>query len=481
MNLAPLVLAIFPSLYLGLLPQKTETKPNIIFIMADDLRTELASYGAKTITPNLTKLASISRQFDRAYCQQPLCNPSRSSMLTGFRPDTLKQWNNSTHFRELNPNVKTLPQLFKENGYESRCVGKIFHNWHTEIKGDPSSWSSPEFLHYAAHLDDLPKVNGTLPIDHAKTAKCECRDVPDNAYFDGRVAEEAVNILEQIKEKPFFLAVGFWKPHAPFNAPKKYWDLYQRHQIPVLNSAKPLNAPDIAFHDNREILGIPPQQITFTPENIKEIRHGYFANISYLDAQIGKILDAIKTHDLFKNTIIVFLGDHGYHLGEHSLWGKTSCFEFDAKVPLIIYKPEIPYPGTKTTAIVECLDLYPTLTEICKFKLPTKVEGTSLVPLLNNPNYKNNNIAFTQHPRPAYYDREPSKMPTHMGYSIRTDKIRYTEWRNWKTGETDWAELYDHTSDTTELTNFISENKYLDEKTKAKNLLQSQFPKKTKP
>ncbi|MFM7836717.1 MAG: sulfatase-like hydrolase/transferase, partial [Planctomycetaceae bacterium] len=180
--------------------------------------------------------------FRHAYCQQAVCNPSRSSLLTGRRPDTLQIWNNSVHFRERNPDVMTLPLWFRRHGYQARCAGKIFHNWHTKIHGDPVSWSAPEFLHFANHGDDLAKVTGPLPVNHAVTTKgfgyagpgiCECRDVPDEAYYDGRVAAEAVRLLGALKDQPFFLAVGFWKPHAQFNAPKKYWDLYQRDELPV--------------------------------------------------------------------------------------------------------------------------------------------------------------------------------------------------------------------------------------------------------
>src|SRR5687768_15507453 len=241
-----------------------EPPANVLFIMADDYRPELGSYGSAALTPNLDRLAKAGVQFGRAYCQQALCNPSRSSMLTGRRPDTLGLWSNGTHFRDAgsaNADVTTIPLWFKEHGYQSRCVGKIFHNWHTEVKGDPQSWSAPEFLHYANHGDDDAKVSGPLPPNLAKTVTggyakngiCEMRDVPDEAYYDGRVAAEAVRVLGKVKDKPFFLAVGFWKPHAPFNAPKKYWDLYDRAALPPLDPARPRGAPDLAFHDSREI------------------------------------------------------------------------------------------------------------------------------------------------------------------------------------------------------------------------------------
>jgi iduronate 2-sulfatase len=274
-----------------------ETRPNVLFIMADDYRAELATYGSAALTPNLTRLARRAVQFDRAYCQQAVCNPSRSSMLTGRRPDMLRLWNNGTHFRELNPDITTLPLHFKQQGYTTRNVGKIFHNWHTKEKGDARSWSAPEFLHYATHGEDGPQVSGELPKNHASgggriytsVPLTECRDVPDEAYYDGRVAAEAVRVLGEVKDRRFFLAVGFWKPHAPFNAPKKYWDLYDRAKLPPLDPRRPAGAPEIAFHDSREILGLPgPQRITPTPELIAEMRHGYFANISYNGRAIGQ-------------------------------------------------------------------------------------------------------------------------------------------------------------------------------------------------
>ncbi|MDQ3623093.1 MAG: sulfatase, partial [Verrucomicrobiota bacterium] len=341
----------------SLLTAAPAPKLNVLFIMADDLRPELASYGSPAITPNLDRLARRAVQFDRAYCQQAVCNPSRSSMLTGLRPDTLRLWTNGTHFRELNPDVTTLPLWFKEHGYTTRCAGKIFHNWHTAERGDRRSWSAPEFLHYANHGDDLPQVKGTVPPNESTAPKCERRDVPDEAYYDGRVAAEAVRVLAEAKDQPLFLAVGFWKPHSPFNAPKRDWDLYDRAKLPPLDPARPAGAPEIAFHDGRELRGAPPNQITFTPEQAAELRHGYFANISYMDRQLGKVLDALEQRGLAERTVIVFAGDHGYHLGEHGLWAKTSNFELDARVPLLIAAPGSEGAGRKTHSFAELLDL----------------------------------------------------------------------------------------------------------------------------
>ncbi len=459
-------------------------KPNVLFIMSDDFRPEIGSYGSTALTPNLDKLAARSVQFDRAYCQQAVCNPSRSSLLTGLRPDTLRLWNNGKHFRELNPDVTTLPLWFKDHGYTTRCVGKIFHNWHTAEKGDRRSWSADEFLHYANHGDDKPMITGELPVNSAtlstrvygNTTICECRDVPDEAYYDGRVAVEAQRVLQEVKDKPFFLAVGFWKPHAPFNAPKKYWDLYDRSKLPPLNDQRPEGAPEIAFHQSTEILGPPAKQTPVIAEQAAEMRHGYFANISYMDAQIGKVLNALDESGAASNTIIVFFADHGYHIGEHSLWGKTSDFEFDAHVPLMISDLRPKNRGKKTTALAELVDLFPTLVDLCGLPKPTRLDGESLVPILKDPNQSVKQAAFTQHPRPAYYDREPSKQPKAMGYSIRTEKVRYTEWRDWVTKKVLDRELYLTEQDPAELKNHADDPKQADLQQAAAKQLREKFP-----
>jgi iduronate 2-sulfatase len=449
---------------------------NVLFLMADDLRPELATYGSVAKTPHLDELMRRSAQFDRAYCQQAVCNPSRSSMLTGLRPDTLKLWSNGLHFRDHNLDVTTLPKWFKEHGYQSRCVGKIFHNWHTEVKGDPPSWSAPEYLHYANHGDDKPVIDGPLPKDHAAAPKCECRDVPDEAYYDGRVAAEAIRVLEEIKDRPFFLAVGFWKPHSPFNAPKKYWDLYDRATLPKYDPSRPDGAPDVAFHDGRELRGAPPNQITFTAEQAAEIRHGYLANVSYMDAQLGKVLAALEQHQLADRTVIVFAGDHGYHLGEQDLWAKTSNFELDARVPLSIAWPGSPAAGKKSSALVELLDLFPTLVDLCGLPQPTGLQGMSLRPLLMNPTAQLKPAAFTQHPRPAYFDRTDSKQPEAMGYSVRTAAVRYTEWHDWTTGRVVARELYDLRRDPIETRNAVDSAALAAEQAAAVALLRRQFP-----
>ncbi|MCA9084958.1 MAG: sulfatase [Planctomycetaceae bacterium] len=432
---------------------------NVLFIAADDLRNDLACYGHPMVkTPNLDRLAGRGLIFDRAYCQQAVCNPSRASLMTGRHPDSLRIWDLPTHFRDKNPDVVTLAEYFRQQGWFTQNIGKIFHNWIHKVQGDPQSWSVPAVMHFASHGQDKPKVTGELPASSAVDPKCECRDVPDDAYFDGRVASLAVEALGQLKQKeqPFFLAVGFWKPHSPFNAPRKYWDLYQREQISLPPHPEwPTGAPRIAWHDSREILGVKTRDIT--EANILEMRHGYLANISYMDAQIGRVLDELDRQQLTDRTVIVFWSDHGYHLGEQTLWAKTSNFELDARVPLIIATPFMKSAGQRTSALAELTDLYPTLAELCGLPKPDGVDGVSLASVLHDPSSSVRDVALTQHPRPAYYDREPDKQPTHMGYSIRTATYRYTEWRDWKTGQTTDRELYDHVNDSDETRNIVDQ------------------------
>jgi iduronate 2-sulfatase len=478
------------ALLLAAAPAEAADRPNVLFIVADDLRTDLGCYGSAAKTPNLDALAARGVRFDRAYSQQAVCNPSRSSFLTGRRPDTLHIWSNGTHFREKNPDVVTLPQHFKANGYETRNVGKIFHNWHTKEKGDRRSWSADEFLHYATHGDDLPMVEGILPPNLAKpiprnygqVPMCEKRDVPDEAYYDGRVAAEAVRVLGEVKDRPFFLAVGFWKPHAPFNAPKKYWDLYDPKALPVLDPARPKGAPDVAFHDSREILGPPGKQhFDPTPEQAAEMRHGYVAGVSYMDAQVGKVLRALDAHKLADKTVIVFISDHGYHVGEHGLWGKTSNFERDARVPLIIATPGMKTAGKATQALAELIDLFPTLTSLCGLERPAGLEGVSLGPVLADPAEAVKPAAFTQFPRPAYYDRTPTATPEAMGYSVHTRAGRYTEWREWATGKPIGAEFYDHYTDPAELVNRVDARELSGVVAFAREALHARFPPGTPP
>ena len=424
--------------------------PNVLFIMADDLRPELGCYGSVAVTPCLDALARRGMIFRKAYCQQAVCNPSRSSMLTGLRPDTLGLYVNGTHFRELKPTVNTLPGWMKEHGYTTRCVGKIFHNWHTKEHGDPRSWSAPEFLHYANHGDDVPQASGPLPPNlatlsstlrqYGKVPLCECRDVPDEAYYDGRVAAEAVRVLGEIKNEPFFLAVGFWKPHAPFNAPQKYWDMYPAGTIKLPDNYQP--SPDVpapALHNWYELrtYGDVPSAGGIPDEMALNLIRGYRACTSFVDAQIGRVLDELDRLGLRESTIVVLLGDHGYHLGENGIFTKMTNFELCTHAPLIVSAPG-QKPGQRTRALVEFVDIYPTLAELCGLKLPSHLEGTSFAPLLADPEQKGKRAAFSQYLRTG--------KEKFMGRSVRTDRWRYTEWTNMK-DELVGTELYDERTD----------------------------------
>ena len=348
-----------------------------------------------------------------------------------------------------------MPQLFKQHGYFTQDVGKIFHNWRQDDhKGDAPSWSVPAVMHYASHGTDTPQLQIPLPADLSGVPRTECRDVPDDAYFDGRIAELAVAALRKLKDRPFFLAVGFWKPHLPFNAPKKYWDLYDRSQITLPdNPEPPKNVPPIALHDGRELMrGF---KDGLNDDQVLALRHGYYAATSYLDAQVGRVLDELDALGLRENTIVVFWSDHGFHLGEHDLWCKTSNFELDARVPMIISVPHQKTAGECSDALVELLDLYPTLADLCGLSAPDNLEGKSLKPVLEDSSAKVKPAAFTQHPRPAYPPGRNN--PDVMGYSMRTDRFRYTEWRKYQGGQIVAKELYDHQGDPQENNNLAED------------------------
>lgn len=438
---------LFCSLFICRLTAAAD-RPNVLFIAVDDLRVELNCYGQHYVhSPNVDRLAEQGTLFTRAYCQQTVCNPSRASLLTGLRPDTLHVWDLPTHFRTQRPDAVTLPQCFMQHGYFAQCVGKIFHNWRQDDwRGDEVSWSVPSQLHYNTHGRDRPQVEGEPPPDLAPLSSAECRDVPDNAYYDGRVADAAITALQECsrRDEPFFLAVGLWKPHSPFNAPKKYWDLYERDDVPPANPPEPpANVPEIALTGDR----------VDTRENadeLQELRHGHLACISYMDAQIGRVLDELDRLKLRDNTIIVFWSDHGLHIGDYGLQRKCTVFEIDARVPMIIATPEHA-AGQRTAALVELLDLYPTLAELCGLTPPAGLEGESLVPLLADPQSSVKDFALTQTTRPNY--PQSSKQPDVMGYSLRTDRYRYNEWRDFQTGEVQARELYDEHDDPLETTN----------------------------
>ncbi|MCP5108853.1 MAG: sulfatase, partial [bacterium] len=392
-------------------------RPNILFIAVDDLRPELGCYGDPFVkSPNIDSLARRGVTFTQAHCQQPVCNPSRASLMTGLRPDTLKVWDLRTNFRDNKPNALTIAQYFKQQGYFATSIGKIFHN----TIQDPLSWSE-EKLHVkgwpfdpdAVYLnkENLEKVEKRKQeiikmgkqervIDqygkwYIKTVATECADVPDNAYYDGLQTDVALKKLEELKSRKelFFFGVGYYRPHLPFNVPKKYWDLYQRSEIPLAeNDYLPKNAPLMAINNLRELRGyqdfkqIPfPKDGTLSEEQARLLKHGYLASVSYIDAQVGRLIEQLKKLDLWDNTIIALWGDHGWKLGEHNSWCKMTNYEIDTRSPLIIRQPGAPGNGKSCNRLVEFVDIFPTLCNASGLELPPDLEGTSMTPLLKEP------------------------------------------------------------------------------------------------
>jgi len=455
----------------------TKNRPNVLFIPIDDLRPELGCYGDTTIkTPNIDRIAKEGVVFTRTYCQQAVCNPSRASLLTGMRPDAIQVWDLKTDFRDHVPNVVTLPQYFKDNGYSSVGLGKTFHN----TLPDTLSWSEKPHIHGfpfdpdAVYASEKGKKSieekkqhyisiGKSTIDqlghwYLKTFATEMADVPDDTYFDGAQTTLAIEKLQDLKDKkePFFLSVGYYRPHLPFNAPKKYWDMYDRDAIPLAkNQYVPENSPEYAMNSCYELrycddfTDIPyPKGENLSEDRQRLLKHGYFASVSYVDAQIGRLLDALEEQGLKENTIIVLWGDHGWKLGEHNSWCKQSNYEIDTRSPMIISGAGVKFKGQKSNALTEFVDVYPTLCELAGLNLPENLEGSSLVPLLDDTEIEWKDAAYSQFMRHAHhFSKDPND--SKMGYTIRTNRYRYVEWYNWdiersKRGELVARELYDH-------------------------------------
>ncbi|MCX6366737.1 MAG: sulfatase-like hydrolase/transferase [Armatimonadetes bacterium] len=418
------------------LAQAPKEHPNVLFIAVDDLRPELGCYGNTVIkSPNIDRLAKSGMVFQQAYCQQAVCSPSRSSLLTGRRPDATKVWDLVTHFRTALPDVVTLPQYFKNNGYHAAGLGKIYHGGYD----DAPSWSVPHWT---------PK---TKELETTKSHAYLATDKPEEALPDGAVAAEAISRLKGYKKsgQPFFLAVGFVKPHLPFVSPKKYWDLYDPAKIPEGDSdTLPEGAPKFAGHDNGELHGYGniPAGNPLSPTISRELRHGYYAAISYMDAQVGKLLDTLKAEGLDKNTIIVLWGDHGWQLGDHGLWHKHTNFERATHAPLIFSAPGMTQAGKTTPALAEFVDIYPTLADLAGLTKPTGLDGKSLKPVLDNPSARVRKVAISQYPRSA--EGKPV-----MGYSARDTRWRLTLWRDRTSGATVATELYDEKNDPKESVN----------------------------
>ena len=424
-------------------------KYNVLFIACDDLNTSLGCYGhPQAKTPNIDRLAARGVRFDRAYCQFPLCNPSRSSLLGGVRPDTCRIYENSTALRKVFPDIVTLPQLFKNNGVYVARVGKMYHygvpgQIGTSGLDDVPSWT--EFFNPSGRdkTDEADVINFTPQQGlGAALAWMEAKG-NDEEQTDGKGAAQAIALLEAHKNEPFFIAAGFYRPHVPDIATKKYFDLYPLDKITL-----PVEPPG-------HVTNVPPAALTVKPANygleeekLRTFKRAYLASVSFVDAQVGKVLDALDRLNLADKTIVVFWGDHGWCLGEHGQWQKRLLFEESARVPFIIATPDRK-KGEICPRTVELLDIYPTLAELCGLTAPKTVEGRSLRSLLKNPN------ASWDHPAVTQVLHAESGKPL-MGYSVRTERWRYSEWDGGKAG----VELYDHDADPHEYQNLAEDPKY---------------------
>lgn len=505
--------------------------PNVLFITVDDLRPELGCYEKPyVISPNIDRLAADGIVFTRAYCQQAICNASRASFMTGLRPDSTGVYDLVTHFRKKVPDVVTLPQIFKNHGYHTQAIGKIYHPAFPGFGigsdlGDPVSWSEPHWLpgpryYYSPLGEKLAReafdtaMRSTAPggpnwvkevkarqnargsSGHSSTGEddwktvnvrvlaTEAPDVPDETLYDGQVAAHAIAALQRQRKRrdglpsgrpqPFFLAVGFLKPHLPFIAPRKYWDLYDPKKLQIAaNPGPPYDVPAIAMAIEMDELrdtypldvSVPspgmesphpqepygfPKSGPLTREQAIQLRRGYYACVSYVDAQIGRILAELERLDFARDTIIVLVGDHGFSLGEHGLWGKLTNFEDATRSPLIISAPGRIVGGLRTSALVELVDIYPTLCDLASLPMPDRLEGVSLVPLMKNPHIAWKKAAFSQYPR-----------KDGMGYTMRTERYRYTAWQSTSADAPEGdIELYDHTIDPAETLNLARMPRY---------------------
>ena len=462
-----------------------QTKPlNVLFIPVDDLRLQLGCYGATQMkTPNIDRLAASGMAFDHTYCQQAVCGPTRASLLTGLRPDSTTIYDLNHPVQTTLPDAVTLPQMFRNAGYETISLGKVYHHRHDDKKGwsiqnrAPSGQS--KYMGYCnpksiailernreaakkefAHIKNDKKRRRA--ISHkGRGPAYEYADVPDNAYPDGAMTDLAIEELRRLatEKKPFFLAAGLKKPHLPFTAPKKYWDLYKPEDIKTTPAPNPPEgAPPYAlttWGELRSYDGIPKKE-DVSPETERNLIHGYCACVSFIDAQIGRLLDALDETGLADNTVVVLWGDHGWKLGDYGDWCKHTNVEFDTHVPMIWRVPGMKAAGRHCPALTEYVDIYPTLAALCGLTPPATIEGTSMAPLFDRPDQPWKTAAFSQYPR----------QKTLMGYSMRTERYRLTRWIDRKTHEEKAIELYDHQGDPYETVNIATkpENAELVEK-----------------
>lgn len=429
---------------------------NVLFIVSDDLTSRLGCYGDPIVkSPNIDRLAQKGVRFERAYCQYPLCNPSRASFMTGRRPATTDVTGNREHFRDAIPDVTTLPQLFQNHGYFAARAGKIYHygvpgQIGTSGNDDPPSWQDVRNPKGRDRIYQDQVINYTPHFNLGIALSYLADKGEDAEQTDGMVASEAIRLMEESKDSPFFIAAGFFRPHVPSIAPKRYFDLYDLAdvQLPELPPEGRPEFPSVAHDYFAPNYGL-------ETEKLRLFTHAYLATISFMDAQVGRLLQALDRLDLAENTIVVFFSDHGWLLGEHGgQWQKRSLFEESARVPLIIFDPSSKGNGATCLRTVELIDLFPTLAELCDLPASPGLEGASLAPLLNNPDLPWSKPAITEVVR-----REDRTIKEGInGRSVRTERFRYTEWDKGANG----VELYDHRNDPNEWFNLSADPQYAD-------------------
>jgi uncharacterized sulfatase len=430
-------------------------KLNVLFIVADDMNNHLGCYGYDVQTPAIDELARRGMRFDRAYCQVPVCNPSRVSFLSGLRPDKTQVYTLLTHTREHLGDWTMLPEYFRKNGYFTAQIGKIYHT--EDGFEDPRSWDVE-----IREFGKRPGEDEIIKWDEPGGAGQHTNDwawlkTPDEKTPDGIVARRAVEIMKKAakRERPFFLGIGFRRPHAPYAAPKKYFELYPP------DSVKPPEAGPSGHFASLLPAAVnhPPRSRSLSERDQRELKAAYHACTSYVDAQIKVVLDAVSELDEWDNTVIVLLGDHGYHLGEHGgLWHKMSLFEESARVPLVIYAPGMKSAGQPCEHLVELIDLYPTLVSLCSLPTREGLDGIDLSPQLDDPSIPTKDAAYTLTTRDDSPAKEHAKAMSFQGRSVRTDRWRYTEWDGGKRG----VELYDHDNDPHEWKNIAADAQHAD-------------------
>jgi iduronate 2-sulfatase len=441
--------------------EKPATQKNVLLFHIDDLRPELACYGQEAIkSPNIDSLAASGVLFKRAYCQQALCAPSRISMMSGMYPDSTGIYDLFTPLTKVHPEAMTMPRFFKGRGYETYSFGKVYHhtrddkkNWSVLRKKPTPKYASQETLDAIEKRTKEGEAKG-VNIDElrilAKGPAFEIADVPDEAYPDGKVAQQAIESLRENKDKPFFMCVGFAKPHLPFAAPKKYWDLYQRDAFDVPPRTLPKDSPSLAFTkwgELRSYRGV-PEKGHLSDEQTRQLKHGYAASVSFADAQVGKVLAELDRLGLRENTIIVLWGDHGYKLGDYGAWCKHTNLELDTHVPFMISAPGFA-KGASSNSLVEMVDVFPTLATLTGGNIPDSCDGKSLDGVLRKPDTTIRDFAVSQYPRGKT-----------VGYSLRNARWRYTEWINTKSNEIVARELFDHDASSLAYQNLASDPKH---------------------